>query len=241
MAAYFDRVIGTDPSPGMIAQARQQTTESNVSFREGKAESSPFLPNGEVDCIVAGQAAHWFDYATLWTELSRLLRPGGTVAFWGYKDPVLVDYPAATRILEKYTYGSDPETLGPYWSQPGRSYVQDKLRVVQPPLKEGWADVQRVEYEPECRGKRSGEGTCFVEKRLKVGEMKAYYRTFSSYHGWKEAHPGVEGREKGGQGDVIDRMVDEIVKAEGGGELVDEEKMVNMEWGSGLVMCRKQS
>ena len=24
--------------------------------------------------------------------------------------------------------GPDPETLGPYWSMPGRAYVQDKLR-----------------------------------------------------------------------------------------------------------------
>ena len=112
----FDRVIGTDPSPGMIKQAQEKNTSSNVEFRQASAESSSFLKDGEVDCVIAAQAAHWFDYEKLWPELRRILRKGGTVAFWGYKDPALVDYPKATKILDRNTYGEDPETLGPYWS-----------------------------------------------------------------------------------------------------------------------------
>ena len=223
----------------MIRQAREQTEEGNVKFREGSAETGSvgWLADGEVDCVVAGQAAHWFNYEKLWPEMSRILRKGGTLAFWGYKDPVLVDFPRATEILNKYTYGPDPNTLGPYWSMPGRSYVQDKLRIIRPPLA-GFEEVQRVEYEPACLGKRSGEGTIFMEKSLTVAQTKEYYRTSSSFHGWQEAHPEQTARARGGPGDVMDRMFDEM--AEGDDVFRDEEKVVRMEWGSGLVMARRK-
>ena len=240
MSKRFERVIGSDPSRGMIKQAREQTAGKefeNVEFREGSAESSPFVGDGEVDCVVAGQAAHWFNYAKLWPELERILRPGGTVAFWGYKDPVLVDFPNATRILNKYTYGPDPETLGPYWTMPGRSYVQDKLRVIKPPPTH-FEDVERIEYEPVCNGARSGEGTIFMEKSLSVAETKAYYRTWSSFHGWAEAHPGRVARGSGGEGDLMDGIFDEM--AEGDGVLGDEGMVVRMEWGSGVVLGRRR-
>lgn len=237
MASHFDHVVGTDPSPGMIKQASSQTSAGNISFRQGSAESTPDVADGSVDCIVAGQAAHWFDYQRLWPEMSRLLRREGTLAFWGYKDPVLVDYPHATEILNRNTYGSDPNTMGPYWSMPGRRYVQEKLRVVQPPPVD-FSEVERVEYEPACDGRRSGEGTIFMEKEVSVGGLKDYYRTWSSFHGWQEAHPGEVARSKGGSGDLADRMFDEI--AEYDGELGDEGRVVRMEWGSGLVMARRR-
>ena len=240
MSHRFARVIGTDPSAGMIRQAREQTKETNVEFREGSAERTDFLKDGTVDCVVAGQAAHWFDYAKLWPEMARLLRPGGTVAFWGYKDPSLVDYPKATEVLNRNTYGADPETLGPYWSMPGRRYVQEKLRVIQPPESDFGA-VKRVEYEPACRGARSGEGTIFMERWASVGQTKAYYRTFSSFHGWQEAHPGQVARAEGGEGDLVDRMFDEMARDEVEGVVfADEEREVLMEWGSGLVMARRK-
>jgi trans-aconitate 3-methyltransferase len=62
--------------------------------------------------VVAGQAAHWFDYSKVWPELSRKVRRGGTLAFWGYKDNVFVEYPKASRVLDRYCYGE--ETMGPY-------------------------------------------------------------------------------------------------------------------------------
>ena len=87
----------------MIEQARSSTSKQeypNVESREAKAEQSPFLSDGSVDMVVAGRAAHWFDYPKLFPEMKRILRPGGTLAFWGYKDPVFPDYPKATKNLD---------------------------------------------------------------------------------------------------------------------------------------------
>jgi len=83
------QVIGTDPSDGMIEQAKSSTLKGvypKLTFRKASAESLPFVEVGTVDLVVAGQAAHWFDYPKLWPEMKRVIRKGGTLAFWGYKD-----------------------------------------------------------------------------------------------------------------------------------------------------------
>ena len=242
MSKHFDRVVGTDPSAGMIKQARAsiegRKQYANAEFREGGAESTPSVGNGEVDMVVAGQAAHWFDYASLWPEMQRLVRSEGTVAFWGYKDPVFVDFPEVSQIMQRYLYDSRPGKLGSYWSMPGRSYVQDKLRVIKPPSGD-WEDVQRIEYEPATIGKRSGEGTLFMERCLTVGEMKGYLRTFSNFHEWQRQNSDHQARSADGSGDVIDEMFEEAAK--GTEWFRDESNMVDIEWGSGVVMARKKA
>ncbi|CAK4030759.1 S-adenosyl-L-methionine-dependent methyltransferase [Lecanosticta acicola] len=240
MSKHFEKVIGTDPSMGMVKQAQENSPEeqlSNIEFQQGSAESTPSVGEGIVDCVVAAQAAHWFDYIRLWPEMHRLVRSGGTVAFWGYKDHMFVDYPNASKIMMSYAYDTHPDKLGSYWPMPGRSYLQDKLRVIQPPAQD-WEDVKRIEYEPALNGRHSGEGTLFMERRISVGQCKEYVRTASSYHGWMEKHPDQEARSKGGSGDIMDQMFDEI--AENDDHFRDDENLVNIEWGSALVMARKR-
>ncbi|KAI9709876.1 MAG: hypothetical protein M1812_007584 [Candelaria pacifica] len=243
LSSTFAQVLGTDPSRGMIEQAQTSTSAAefpNVEFREASAESLPFIRDDSVDLVVAGQAAHWFDYPKLFPEMKRIVRKGGTLAFWGYKDHVFVDYPKATEVMNRYAYGKDKELLGSYWSQPGRSIVQNKLRDIQPPGSD-WRDIRRVEYEPGTQGSRSGHGTLFMSKSMKIGEMKEYIRTWSSFHGWQEEHPGNKKRSEGGEGDVIDSMLEEIAEAEGWKQEDNiDEKEVEIEWGTGLLLARKQ-
>lgn len=205
----------------------------------GAAEAIPsdIVSDGTVDCVVAGQAAHWFDFTRVWPVLRRLVRPGGTLAFWGYKDHVFVDFPRATEIMQRYAYDSDPDKLGSYWPK-GREYLQDHLRIVQPP-EQDWEELQRVEYEPAARGRRSGEGTIFMERALSIAETKDYVRTWSSFHGWQEAHPGQVARSKGGVGDVMDEMFDEIAREDG--FFREEGNIVNIEWGSALILARRRA
>lgn len=244
LAASFNHVIGTDPSKGMLEQARSMTpkeTYPNIEYKEAFAEDSPFLETGSVDMVVAGQAAHWFDYKTLFPELKRLVRRNGTLAFWGYKDHVFVDYPKATEILKKYASDNDAQLLGPYWPQPGRSIVEGKLQVIQPPTSD-WEDIQRIEYEPGLKGPRSGQGTLFVSKRMTLKECMAYIRTWSAFHGWQEKHPDMKRKEDGGNGDVVDELFEVMVNTEEDWQKDEDwrEKEVEIEWGSGLLLARRR-
>lgn len=228
----------------MIAQAKSFTSHEdypNVHFQESFAESLSFLANGSVDIVVSGQAAHWFNQSTLFPEMSRILRENGTLAFWGYKDHVFVDYPGASKIFMHYAYGNDERLLGPYWSQPGRSIVENKLRDIHPPANK-WEDIQRIEYEPGNEGPKSGEGTLFMSRKIKLGECMDYIRTWSAYHAWQEKHPDMTSRQEGGKGDVFDEMFDEMISQEPDWRQHDpwKEKEVEIEWGSGLILARKK-
>ncbi|KAF2455104.1 S-adenosyl-L-methionine-dependent methyltransferase [Lineolata rhizophorae] len=248
-APTFQQVIGTDPSAGMLSLAESLTPVpeySNVVFRAATAErlDKIHVEDGSVDMVTAAQAAHWFDYPAVWAELGRVLRPGGTLAFWGYKDHALVDHPRATDVMVRYNVGEPvdethrPEDmLGIYWSQPGRDMVQAKLGNVEPAA-EWFTDVQRVEYEPGTKGPNSGEGTKFLSRRLQIGQVKDYMRTWSAYHGWKEAHPGVKKRGDGGEGDVVDKMFDEMMEVEP--DWAGEEQEIEVEWGTGILLARRK-
>lgn len=228
----------------MIAVAQSSTPQNdypNVNFQESFAESLPFLANDSVDVVVSGQAAHWFDQSTLFPEMSRILRKNGTLAFWGYKDHVFVDYPEASKIFMHYTYGNDERLLGPYWAQPERSIVENKLRDIQPPP-DKWEEIQRIEYEPGTEGPKSGEGTIFMSRKLKLGECMDYIRTWSSFHAWQEKHPQMTKCQEGGKGDVVDGMFGEMVSKESDWRQYEpwEEKEVEIEWGTGLILARKR-
>ena len=241
LAPHFTQVIGTDPSPGMIEQAKSSTPKPiypNMSFNASSAEHLAFINDESVDLIVAGQAAHWFDTIRLWPEMKRVLRKGGTLAFWGYKDPVFPDFPNATKILDDYAYGNSEDTLGPFWSQPGRERVQNKLRDIVPPESE-WTDIRRIEYEPGTKGPRTGEGTMFLSKKITIGDCLKYVRTWSSFSSWQESHGDKISREQGGQGDVVDEMFDMMRDAESDWQNDAWREMeIEMEWGSGLLMAR---
>lgn len=163
----------------MIEQAQSSTLREdypNLTFRKSSAESLTFLENESVDLVVAGQAAHWFDTAVLFPEMRRILRKNGSLAFWGYTDHVFIDYPKATTILNEYAYSIDERLLGSYWSQPGRSKVENKLRDIEPPIDE-WKEVLRIEYEPGKSGPKTGEGTMFLNRRMTLGECMNLIRT----------------------------------------------------------------
>lgn len=214
----------------------------NISFHESTAENSDFLDDGSVDLVTAGQAAHWFDYERLWPELGRVVRPGGTFAFWGYTDPVILNYPRATELIEYYGSSTDPNLLGGYWQQPGRDIVLGKLRAIQPPV-EDW-ETTRVEYDPKTR-----EGTMFMCAKMKLGELAEFVRTWSAYHGWQgrwpERRKKVDDGDEVNSGDVVDELIKRIREEESGlsGEGVQggwREVVVELEWGTGLVLARRR-
>lgn len=225
----------------MVTQAQSTSSAyKNVSFAVGTSEDLSDIQDGSLDMVVAGQAAHWFDYAKSWPELEKKVRQGGTLAFWGYKDNIFVDYPKASKILDEYCYG--PGTMGPFWEQPGRNILREKYHAIVPPA-EDWEDIERIEYEPGVQGKGSGEGELLMEKRLKLGEMEGYARTFSSYHSWMAAHEGVKSRKDGGNGDIVDEMFERMLEAEPEWRAMGDKWRdfdVNTEWGSVILLARRK-
>lgn len=79
-----EHVVAIEPDPEMLAELRRGLPE--VKALEGRAEAIP-LPDGSVDAVLAGQAAHWFDLDRALPEIARVLRPGGVLAgLWNADD-----------------------------------------------------------------------------------------------------------------------------------------------------------
>lgn len=117
LAAYFERVVATDPSRRQLEHA---TPHPRIEYRVAPAEVSP-LDTASVDLVAVAQAIHWFDLERFYAEVRRVLRPGGVVAAWTY---TLLDVEAGIDELLTDFYHN---VVGPYWP-PERRMVDDRYR-----------------------------------------------------------------------------------------------------------------
>lgn len=96
LARMFSQVIATDISEALLALAPQHP---RISYRAASAEESG-IESDSVDLMTVAQALHWFDLTPFWAEVTRVLKKGGVMAFWGYNWPS-VD-PGVDRVLEDF-------------------------------------------------------------------------------------------------------------------------------------------
>ena len=97
-----DKLVGVDPSPGMMAQAR---LPSGVRCLEGWAEKLP-LPDASADFLVMGYALrHIADLAAAFAEFRRVLKPGGKLLVLEISKP---EGKLATLALKSYMRGVVP-------------------------------------------------------------------------------------------------------------------------------------
>ncbi|KAH3673588.1 hypothetical protein WICMUC_003585 [Wickerhamomyces mucosus] len=190
LTKYFKKVIGTDLSSTMIATANSKITEEfkdKIEFKVSPAEESPFLPDQSVDLITAAQCAHWFNHPKFFQEVDRILKPNGTLAIWGYIDPVFNIEEIDNFALE-FMYGD--KYLGPYWENPGRLILRKKFKDVIPPSNI-FEDEVVFEHDPRLQNK-AGSSPLIIKKTLPFETYFNYTKTWSSYHSWKKQNPDKE-------------------------------------------------
>lgn len=119
LAPYFDRVWATDASSSQIAQA---TPNPKIHFAVEAAEASS-LADESVDLVTVAQALHWFDQEKFFSEVQRVLRPGGIFAAWAY--PLHQITPAIDEILFDFY----ENIVGPYWP-PERRLVEQRYETI---------------------------------------------------------------------------------------------------------------
>lgn len=100
---------------------------------------------------------------------------------------------------------------------------------VKPPI-DLFRDIER--HYTAQRG--SKEPSPVSKSNVPLPMLELYFRTTAAYHNWKESNPERKARKDGGDGDIIDAMLDEI-KKEGGWS--DDEK-INVHWPTVAVLAR---
>jgi len=255
----FKHVIGVDPSAKMIDGARQYISSSlggpetpskgQFEFVQSAAEKLGFLEDRSVDLVIAAQAAHWFDWQTLWPELARILRSNATVALWGYSEFRLSRYPTLTPLINGYSQGADPaSSLGPHWEQPGRSILDNHLLKIPSAgdiVRDGFHSESRVYFVGDHHPSLPSSRPVILRKKVSWEGFEAYLRSFSSLHTFHEHYPDDMKRE---DGDITERFMrslkEEMKKADAkdgtAGEATDSNEQVEIEWPLALVMVKRK-
>ncbi|MGH7037340.1 MAG: class I SAM-dependent methyltransferase [Stellaceae bacterium] len=97
--------IGTDFSAAMLAEARARNP--TIRFERADAESLPFA-EGDFDTVLSNFGVHHFpEPARALSEVRRVLRPGGRVAFTSWAAPS--ENPAWKLLFEAVAGHGDPE------------------------------------------------------------------------------------------------------------------------------------
>ena len=163
LAQHFTRVVGIDPSSAQIDKA---TPRANIEYRTAPAEHTGAQAHS-ADLVTAAQALHWFDAPAFFDEATRLLKPDGVIAVWGYGDPVL-DTPHLQDLLHTF----NRVKLEAYWFAE-RQLLLDGYRTI---------DFPFVELTPP---------TFELRASWTMAELLGYLRTWSSAARYVEQH-GVD-------------------------------------------------
>jgi len=247
----FKHVIGVDASQGMVERARAVTAQSlplthasQFEYHQAPAEELPFLKDGSVDLMVSAQAAHWFDWKKMWPEAARVIRPGGSFAFWIYSEFRLPQYPALTPLITYYAQGVQPtsrtsgidfDSLGAYWEQPGRNRLVNHLLDVPDPEPTEWTDWKRVYFSGNYHAHLPSPLPPILRLRTTWAGLFGYLQTWSSLHTYKEKFP-----EKGDVAERLwNRLREEAGKEDGNAEMVKEDEALEVEWPVALCLARR--
>ncbi|PWN35539.1 S-adenosyl-L-methionine-dependent methyltransferase [Meira miltonrushii] len=267
-AYQFKHLIGSDPSEGMIGQAEQawqawkedqhdknKIQAKDAKFIQGSAENLEGIADESIDLITAAQAAHWFDPNKVWPEVYRVLKPNGSVAFWGYGTNYLPRHPSLAGAMRKFMSSTD-EDMGRYWP-PGRELVEDLLNGFPFPSNSScmtkWdidsaTRIQHTLSSPGIADLAWTQGKAPEEKfRMELvrsfDDINGYFRTSSALSRYYKAHPEAKGQKP----DMIDKHVEKLREAvlqeRKGGAQADglDDDHVRVAWPLGVMMIRKKT
>lgn len=129
LASRFGRVVGTDASSIQVSSAE---AAAKTSFVVAASEHAPLADNS-VDLVAVAAALHWFACEDFFSEVRRVVRPGGVFAAWSYGMPY-IDAVEVERVVNDFIDG----LLGSYWPP--------EVRI----LLDGYASIDLPLEEIEC-------------------------------------------------------------------------------------------
>jgi len=99
-AGRAELVIGIEPSEDMRRQAEARAQGlTNVRFQSGFSHATG-LPEACAEIVTASQALHWMEPAPTFTEVARILRPGGVFAAYDADWPPTLGWQAEQAYAE---------------------------------------------------------------------------------------------------------------------------------------------
>ena len=156
LAEFFNEVVATDASAAQLVNA---APKPRVRYLREPAERIS-LPDSSADLVVSAQAVHWFNWPAFTTEACRVLRPGGLLAFWSYRDFIV------QAAIERLVHEFSREVVGPYWPRE-RRHVEECYRGLALPFPECAAPSFEMRAEWDCESVLGYIGTWSAVQRYR--------------------------------------------------------------------------
>ncbi|QLL33668.1 hypothetical protein HG536_0E05790 [Torulaspora globosa] len=229
---YFEKVIGCDPSAKMIQNAEEQrqvledVQKHRIEFKIIPAEKiSSVIPDKSADMIVCAEAIQWVDHTIFFETVSKILKPGGTLAYWMYADPIFLDYPEANKLFRTFVY-EDPKYYASYWP-PEMQYVRNLGKTIVIP-KDKFQDITGEVYNPlDCDKKTAFS---IAQNDFTIQKLKNWLRTWSIYLKWQEAN-------RDANVDITDLLVGKLQEKCGW----DDNTKIRIEWQTCYYLARNRT
>lgn len=263
LAVHFEHTVGLDPGERMIASAREiggvTKTGKPIEFLQGEAEACEGIEDSSVDMITAATSGHWFDMQRFWPTADRIMKPGGTVAFFTiwriwYHPFDAAEAEEIQEILMELEQGNALEgSLGP-WLKEGNWLLMNLYEGLKMPWqleqpcdafpKEGydrqvWNLDGRPSDAPEFQGDESKGYMCGV-RTMKLDDAAKGIATGTAVTLWREAHPELAGTERDCVNEAFER-IRKILRRKGGqGNVPEGEEMISLVGPTVLVTVKKE-
>lgn len=200
LALHFDSATGIDPSAEMIKTASEiggRAKESSIHFMQGEAELCKDVPDQSVDLITAATSGHWFDMDRFWPTAARVLKFGGTVAFFTiWRIYVHPDTTPRAEEIQRILVELEQKTLGPY-QKPGNWSLMGLYHDLKMPwhIHSPCLSFEELSYQRQVwnqHGVQGNDGTYVSgEKVMSFDEVEKAIATISAVTRWREAHPDL--------------------------------------------------
>lgn len=103
LAERVERIDAVDPSPGMIARARQMPggDDPRIAWIRTGAEDAPL--RGPYALVTAGESLHWMEWDVVLPRLSEVLSPSGALAIVSRREPPVPWTAELSRLLQRFS------------------------------------------------------------------------------------------------------------------------------------------
>lgn len=175
------------------------------------------------------------------------------MGIWGYIDGLITGAPTASERMQYWSYHDDQ--LGPYWES-GRNELRNWYGNIKAPNdpsqwvnKKYWLHKAKLMGpEPPAReGEESIATGKLFERKMKLRDLEDYFRTWSSVHNWRKKFRESVRRSEGGNGDIVDIMMEDMVREEPNWKYTEAEivtgawkdKEIEFTWDSVVLIVQK--
>lgn len=219
-----------------------------IEFLQGDAEACEGIEDESVDMITAATSGHWFDMERFWPTADRVMKPGGTVAFFTiwriFYHPV--DSPEAREIqniLVELEQGN--ARLGPY-QKAGNWLLMRLYKDLQMPWSldspcTAFAESSYLRQVFNAGGEpdEDGQYVCGV-RTMKLDDAAKGIAMISAATRWREAHSELAETEKDCVVEAFERIRMILRERGGQGDVVLGEEMISLVGPTVLVTVKKK-